>query len=451
MFAELDDAEGEIPAVSPARGHAALKALVLTNHMADIAGSELVALEVCEALMTRGYEVTLHTNYLAEPMRSLIDARIDAHADENFPNVFDFDFVWSQHLLLPLAISQHEIPDGWSTTFVSAHLSGQEPFELAGLSIARLLGATIVSNSPDGADLLRARGVTSEIIVHHNACPRNFWLKRTKAVGPLRRALVVSNHAPAEVTEAIRLLRRGGIEVEHIGLGGDQARRILPSDLRGVEAVLTIGKTVQYAVMGGVPVYCYDHFGGPGWLDQDNFENAEAFNFSGRCSRTQKSGERIAAEIVEGHARAAEFVLMKRAERKEMYILEHFLDTLQAPSSSDRGKRSDALEEEVKAEAVFAALIRRSYIRERLADEKEKQISRIAVSRAEEAERRAEDAGRTTLVIQQALAAANARESDGRAHLQAVLTSASWRVTRPVRFLWAKVRAARLAWQGAKT
>ena len=49
-----------------------------------------------------------------------------------------------------------------------------------------------------------------------------------------------------------------------------------------------------------VPVYCYDHFGGPGWLSADNLDLAGQKNFSGR-GFARKTSEVIAQEIVNGY------------------------------------------------------------------------------------------------------------------------------------------------------
>jgi hypothetical protein len=48
------------------------------------------------------------------------------------------------------------------------------------------------------------------------------------------------------------------------------------------DCVISIGKTVQYCLVQGIPVFLYDRFGGPGYLNESNYELAEYYNFSGR-------------------------------------------------------------------------------------------------------------------------------------------------------------------------
>lgn len=62
------------------------------------------------------------------------------------------------------------------------------------------------------------------------------------------------------------------------------------------DLIITIGRTVQYCFAMGVPVYVYDYFGGPGYIDESNFELAEKCNFSGR-GFGKKSVDDLISEI----------------------------------------------------------------------------------------------------------------------------------------------------------
>ncbi len=92
---------------------------------------------------------------------------------------------------------------------------------------------------------------------------------------------------PDEVLAARDLLISAGYQVDHLGEGGD-VTMMCPEILHNCDAVITIGKTVQMAILANRPVYCYDHFGGPGWLTDQNYEAAAALNFSGRDHRSRK-------------------------------------------------------------------------------------------------------------------------------------------------------------------
>ena len=63
------------------------------------------------------------------------------------------------------------------------------------------------------------------------------------------------------------------------------------ADLHGVDAVVTIGHTVQKALSRGVPAFCYDHYGGPGYILPGNAEQAADDTFSGRGSSIRGGAE----------------------------------------------------------------------------------------------------------------------------------------------------------------
>lgn len=66
----------------------------------------------------------------------------------------------------------------------------------------------------------------------------------------------------------------------------------------GFDAVLTIGKTVQYSLSMGIPCYIYDHFGGEGWLTPETFDREAFYNFSGRSTKRFVGGDLITDELL---------------------------------------------------------------------------------------------------------------------------------------------------------
>ena len=145
---------------------------------------------------------------------------------------------------------------------------------------------------------------------------------------------MVSNHLPEEVVEALDLLKQSGVQVKRIGLP-EASRRLTPSDIDEADAVMTIGKTVQYAFRSGCPVYIYDHFFGPGWLTPTNCESAEYFNFSGRCTPVRKSAQQLFGELSEVSREALDAV----AECPKRFELELWIDRFIELASFERSHR----------------------------------------------------------------------------------------------------------------
>ncbi len=159
-----------------------------------------------------------------------------------------------------------------------------------------------------------------------------------------KKILLVSNHPPIEVEKARELLRAQGISVISFGtMAGGNPTRVLPEHIAEVDVVLTIGKTVQYSILAGIPVYCYDHFGGPGYLSSKNFQKARDLNFSGRGFK-RKTADRIVKGIIEGYDGARKFALYAQTFYADEFGLGAAIDRIfETISKSPRLTRKPSL------------------------------------------------------------------------------------------------------------
>lgn len=307
-----------------------MRALVTTNHLNLFSGSEIVCLEVAEALSSMGYDVTLACNYLGDNFKIIpVNGSITVKKIQEGINVFQYDVVWALHNTLSQLEFENESGNAREIPkLIYASLSPYEPFEVTGLASALILGARIVGNSKETCEKLMSFGLLPRQVQNlRNAAPQRFYQGARTSKSELERILFVSNHFPNEVVHAMHGLRAAGIDVRVLGRGYEH-RRLEPSDLKDCDAVVTIGKTVQYCIMAGVPVYCYDRFGGPGWLSQENFQLAEDHNFSGRCQPRRVSSSFIETEILEGYSSAAAFFTKIQEAGLHRYSLEKFLTNI---------------------------------------------------------------------------------------------------------------------------
>lgn len=136
----------------------------------------------------------------------------------------------------------------------------------------------------------------NKIIVLPNTAPDNFYTYKHKQNKKLKNIAVVSNHAPEEIKNALKILKQKGYNT--IIYGGKNSIDITPKILSKYDVIITIGKTVQYCLAMGIPVYNYDHFGGSGYISTKNIDVEESRNFSGRSFCTKKSADQIAEEII---------------------------------------------------------------------------------------------------------------------------------------------------------
>ena len=135
----------------------------------------------------------------------------------------------------------------------------------------------------------------SKIMVLPNTAPDEFFDYNFKRPTKLKNIAIVSNHPPKELRVAVKSLRRHGIRT--IYYGGKNSVNVTPKLLSNFDCVVSIGKTVQYALAMGIPVYNYDHFGGNGYITMANIDEEERANFSGRSTFTKKNSTQIFLEI----------------------------------------------------------------------------------------------------------------------------------------------------------
>ena len=276
------------------------KALVLTNHLMEWAGSEVLAVEVSELLSAR-FAVTLCGNQVSPGLQGWAKkSAIRLVDDPSNVDLFEFDFIWSQHSLAPLCKNFENLKN-YKGVFNSVHLSPYEPLELAALMYVNSGVNSILANSEETKKAIEGvLGDGAEIINFNNAAPPEFRNSHPSTIvgKTLQNLLVVSNHIPSEMMKALQFLEREGVQVGVFGMGTPNYRRITSQDIENFDAVVSIGKTVQYGILGRKPVYCYDRFGGPGWINTLNYEEALRYNFSGRCCNTKKSALQIASELI---------------------------------------------------------------------------------------------------------------------------------------------------------
>lgn len=326
--------------------------MISNNHLRQVAGSELVTQELVEEFVRRGWQVTIYTNLFMPPMaeefRELISTgRVHVTGDpyESF-DLAAFDLIWIHHSCLPPSMIEQMGQRDFRTPVVWHHMSGATHIELPILSDIETQIADVISAvSEETRAALGNFGLdTSDSRLFLNPAPRNFceYPLKPPRESPERLA-VVSNHVPDELWDAIDRLRGSGIRVDVVGMDG-VVTRITPDFLSMYDAVISIGKTVQYALVLGIPVFEYDQFGGIGWITDRNWEEAAFFNFSGRSSGRRLDAVEIAEEVWAGWSSALAFSRSRVGTHREMYGLERTISDLLAagPITRPRLKQLNA-------------------------------------------------------------------------------------------------------------
>lgn len=310
------------------------KILICQSFIYQINGSTMVTLELAETLK-KICDVTVYTTIFDSPAKEIFEEKgikVVSFDDNPIIKLEDFDFIWIHSQILPKSLINDMRRIGKiknAPKFIFLHMS---PLENCSderpwiYDLENKLADKVLCISDEIKEVIEPY-VDNEICFFRNPCPEDY-INRNRTYKKLERVLIVSNHWVEEVIDAKNLLEtKYNIEVKILGESGIY-EAISPELINQFDAVITIGKTVPMCLLAGIPVYIYDHFGGDGYLNKDNFISNKQTNFSGRNNRLSKTGEIIAKEIIEGYEDAIEFISKNSEDFIEEFSLSKNLDRL---------------------------------------------------------------------------------------------------------------------------
>lgn len=332
------------------RGASSSSALLLCQvSFSGWSGSEVVSLELIEWFVARGWRVDLVTTKYAAPLSDATAHLVESGALRVFSlhtsgelDANDYSLIWVNQSLLPSSIIDQLAREAMTTPMIWHHMSS---FQVLGMplmyEVEDALASIITCIAPVARERLRDYGFGAhEIEIFDNPAPDEFVEAALPSARTSPRSLlVVSNHPPEELRRAADILSSRGVEVVFAGLA-DGYGRITPETIAAHDAVITIGKTTQYALTMGVPVYSYDHFGGGGWLTQANLDQEWRGNFAGRIERRVLDAQQLADELEQGFGEAQLFARGAREVHAQRWSLTRQLDALLTDPRLEPGPRT---------------------------------------------------------------------------------------------------------------
>lgn len=303
-----------------------IQTVLVTCHSLEIySGSEMVTLDVASLFKSQGVEVVCAAFVTGNPAQQLFTARgIEVVNLVDKPELMleqSFDLIWAHHwpvlgfCLTELGVRYRHL--------VCSSLSAYEPLEMISMvqSIADIVVCNSTSTKVAHLDDICAVEETKLQVLNNSLNDEWFENENTVSLNTCVKKLgIISNHVPFELKAAVELLQLHGVVVTLIGMETKQCLVDIKL-IQSFDAVITIGHSVQKCLAVGVPVYCYDRFGGPGWISSKNIDTAEFYNFSGRCCFRQLTADEIDSEILEGYKEASNEARALRAVAQERYDL----------------------------------------------------------------------------------------------------------------------------------
>lgn len=295
------------------------KVLITVSSINGFSGSELVAFNLAKYFKSVGAEVSIAALKVGQPLLELVTKEeikvIDVNNELDDKN---YDLIWAHHgAVLTTCIFDRKAV---AQKVIFSSLGPSEVLERPPIYTNSL--SLCLCNSFETRDSALKGKVNRDLLyVFPNSVEEDcFRITKTIKNDSIKKLAIISNHVCNDVFYAADLMRNSGIEVDIFGLGY-RVTYVSPKLLEQYDAILTIGRTVQYALVLGIPVYCYDIFGGPGWITTGNVLNEEYYNFSGRGTPTSKTPETIKNEIISGYKNAVGQISSLKEYSKTKFVL----------------------------------------------------------------------------------------------------------------------------------
>ena len=273
-----------------------MKKVLLTNFsVTQYSGSELDTITMANYFLKEGYDVTIFTIEYGYPLLKIINEKIKIVDYDNTDNLENhYDLIWAHHfpLLDYLLFNKKITVDYIHYISLSAYM-GYEAFP----SYYKELNCVSIL-SKEAKDLAKEEGYDiSKIDLFTNYSYENYFKNKKNLSERLERICVVSNHIPTELLDFSKIAKKNKIKVDIYGIGY-KYKKVDDKLLSKYDVIISIGKTINYGLSLGIPCYCYDRFGGDGYITKNNIEKSYNYNFSGRYSNIVKTAEEIYNEII---------------------------------------------------------------------------------------------------------------------------------------------------------
>lgn len=289
-------------------------------------GSELHVLELAQSFSAAGWDVTCYTLVVAYPLQlefnkanvKLVEYGNEDQLEQKYDVLFTQHHVVSDYLL-----SNHDIAFKY---LIASVLGAEIPHEFPPHFAKH--ADLIICNS--GACVDWCKEVVPEYQGSYQVLPNyadsSFFDMAHIANDNVHNIAVISNHVQEELFELAEIVP----DDVHIDYFGTQTYSVdvTPDLLNRYDIIITIGRTVLYAMAGKVPVYCYDRFGGPGYMAPLSIEEHAHKNFSGKSVPYKRTATELWRDILEGYSDAVANLDELRQCAAEHYSYDKLFESL---------------------------------------------------------------------------------------------------------------------------
>jgi hypothetical protein len=248
--------------------------LILATHTLGIGGSESYLVTVAEQLDRLGHEVTIYTTEPGRGARPARERALELIEDPGSLPDGDAALVQDGAVSYELASLRPDMPQ----LFVahSESFAPQHPPQLEGV-----VGVAVALNDRL-AERLRSLATETEVVRLRQPIDTERFLPRGPLPKRARRALLLSNN---HSSDRLAMLEEacGDTGLELVRVGGTAGLSTDPREvLAAADIVIGYGRSILEAMACGRAAYVYDWHGGSGWVTADSYAAIEADGAAGR-------------------------------------------------------------------------------------------------------------------------------------------------------------------------
>lgn len=301
------------------------RSVLLTNYqMTGFSGSELDTLNIANYFLSKDYDVTIFTFRYGYPLLGEIDERIKIVTSMNIGDMKKkYNIIWAHHfplldyLLFFQGISADYIHYVSLSSFTDYECLPEYYNELNLNSILSYEGKMVLKD--ENYDI-------SNINIFTNYSPRecfDYKIKNHK----LKKICIVSNHVPEELLQFVSYFNKTNknSKIDIYGRGFNYTK-VTPNILYKYDLVISIARTIYDALALGIPAYCYDRFGGDGYITTNNISDSYNFNFSGRFSHKKMNYIDLYNDITDNYSKSLKELTKLRKFAYENFCFEKMMD-----------------------------------------------------------------------------------------------------------------------------
>lgn len=271
-----------------------MKILLTNHHLLDYAGTETYLITLAEFLKKNGQEVYIYSKYIDKVLPKIAELNIVATGNINELLDIKFDIAHVHHNINALEVRHHfpNLPIVFQSHGVLPFLE-QPP--ILNLNISHYLAI-----SEEVKDNLIKNGISNDkITILRNLIDSSKFLPITQINSTPKEALIFSSRITTEeemiIKDACSLLN---INTKFYGKRFETIKQEeLPNVINQADIVFSLGRGAMEAMMCGRVPIIYDYLGGDGLITEENYDEVEKHNFSGRLNSSKYNTEALINEI----------------------------------------------------------------------------------------------------------------------------------------------------------